>query len=208
MALIEGNGRIRKTIVPESPGRKNAIPKKTNAENAALPTGSNNSVAIKRAEYDQQAGISRFRLQRDFQAEYDGAGEGDPTTQTPEERARAAAQEVADAYNAHPNVIISTPGNGRDPNEPWAQEAAAQRLREVTENEPPEVVALIIEYSKPTLDLIGSELRRTAGQYDGSYGDSKPDFDNVVNDLAIVAGRAAQSPNGSEAVSLVAETIV
>lgn len=123
-------------------------------------------------------------------------------------RARAAAQAVQDAYNANLNVVYTTPGNTRDPNALSAEEAAARKLREVTENEPPEVVALIIKYAKPTLDAIGYELNLSSKQNDGSYGSDKPKFDNVINDLAIVARRAAQAPGGSEAVSSIANSII
>ena len=161
-------------------------------------------VRTRREEVNQQADIRRIGLERQY---YQTENPVPPRVQTPEQQARIAAQEVQDAYNAHPNFVISAPGQGRDPNEPWAQEAAAQRLREVTENQPPEVVALIVEYSKPTIDLIGNELNRTAERNDGGYGDYKPEFDNVINDLAIVANRAAQAPNGSEAVSIIAESV-
>ena len=161
-------------------------------------------VRTRREEVNQQADIRRIGLERQY---YQTENPVPPRVQTPEQQAEIAAQEVQDAYNAHPNFVISAPGQGRDPNEPWAQEAAAQKLREVTENQPPEVVALIVEYSKPTIDLIGNELNRTAERNDGGFGDDKPEFDNVVNDLAIVANRAAQAPNGSEAVSTIAESV-
>lgn len=129
---------------------------------------------------------------------------------TPQEReAREAAQQVEQAYNDHPNVIVTSPGGpGRDPNEPSAQEAAAQKLREVTANQSPEVAALTIKYAKPTIDRITIELGRTAQEQDGGYGDSKPDFDNVVNDLAVAANHAATAPNGKAAVEQIASSIV
>lgn len=201
MARIEDGGR-KVANVSVNNAEKVSTQTKTSVKKDIPAQGPDKGVFTKRAELDQQAQLQRYRLVR----QADGGGGGG--TQTPEQRARAAAREVQNAYNAHPNVIITTPGNGRDPNEPWAQEAAAQKLREVTENEPPEVVALIIEYSKPTLDLIANELGKTSDQYDGGYGDDKPDFDNVINDLAIVANRAASAPNGNQAVSTIAATIV
>jgi len=137
--------------------------------------------------------------------------EGEPPPSKPltnDEQARRAAREVEQAYNSNPNVVISAPGQGRDPNQPSAQEAAAKKLREVTANQSPEVAALTIQYAKPTIDRIAIELGKTAKDNDGDYGDNKPKFDSVINDLAAAANKAASAPNGKAIVEQMAKSIV
>lgn len=155
------------------------------------------------------------------QAEFDQLGQawqlrltGDPTEgppivpPTPDEQARAAAAQVEQAFNDNPNVIITAPGQGRDPNQPWAQEAAAQTLADVTAAQTSEVAALTIHYAQPTIDRISIELGRTAQEQDGGYGDDRPDFDGVVNNLAAAANNAAAAPGGQAAVDAIATSVV
>ena len=146
-----------------------------------------------------QAEMNRFRMMKDLYETKKAARN--------EQYARESAEEVQQAFNDHPNVRMCPVGDPCGAGEPSAQEAAAAKLVEVTENQSPEVVALIVEYSEPTINQIGFELNRVSGRHDGDYNSDRPEFDDVVNDLSIVANRAAQAENGDDAVAIIAESL-
>lgn len=147
-----------------------------------------------------QAEMNRFRMMKDL---YESK-----KTARNEEYARESAAEVQQAFTDHPNVRMCQQGSPCGAGEPSAEEAAAARLVEVTENQPPEVVALIVEYSEPTIIQIGVELNKISNRNDGDYNSDRPEFDDVVNDLSIVATRAAQAENGDDAVAIIARSLV
>lgn len=181
---IDGGGFVRR---PEREPVKAAPPKPVENK-TAKPTGEG---VYKKANLTQQGEFQRAKIEREYQRQEPVA-----PPPTPEQNARAAAQEVERTYN-------SCPTDGRTP-----AEHASQKLRETTETQTPEEAALTLQYAKPTIDRIAADLGRIAGDEDGGFGDSKPKFDNIISDLAAASGKAASAPNGKAVVEEMAKSLV
>ena len=194
MGLIEGAGNDFGTPAYDPPGFEPIPP------SPPPPPPEPEEVNPTPVDGYHQAEMNRFRMMKEL---YESR-----KAERQEQYAREAAAEVQQAFIDHPNVRLCAADSPCGAGEPSAQGAAAATLVEVTENQPPEVVALIIEYSQPTIVQIGVELNRVSERYDGSYNSDRPEFDEVVENLSIVAGRAALAENGDDTVEIIAESIV
>lgn len=171
----------------------------------------------KQEEAALRADLIRYRTER-------AAAQKQPTQ---EQIAQTKANEVRNAYvtNKQPNcsavvnkqpdsalplVSATEPSNTTVRLDEYATlnldcrpgyEAASIKLAEVTANQPPEVVALIVEYSQPTINLIGSDLGAISLQYE------EEQFNSVIDNLALVSQRASVTPKGNEAVKIISTAI-
>lgn len=88
--------------------------------------------------------------------------------------------------------------------------AAAKALREVTADQPPEVVAAINAAARPTVDKIITDLASGSKEADGAQADQgqkQRAFDQTVADLSLSLSRGATTPAGKAELDHAAQSI-